>query len=312
LLPNPPEAHAHAEAISGDGSTVGGRAGFPGATGYHGYRSSQPGVLEDLGTISELFDNSSIKSFSNDASVAVGIAAPDSEFLLATRAIRWTAATGMVDLGNTRPGFVYNTATGVSRDGSVVVGTSSNGPQSDAFMWTEAAGMQILPPLPGSPDGYTFARKANFDGSIIVGESGQGTRVTLCMWRNGQPVNLGIPSNANGEAVDVNDDGTVVIGGLQTPTVSGAAIWTPSRGTEFLSTYLTDFGVTIPTGWSLTAVHAVSGDGMTFAGYANNTSTGQHQGFIATVPSPASFVPLFLVVSLGALRRSRNDLHDRK
>jgi uncharacterized membrane protein len=77
------------------------------------------------------------------------------------QAFRWTEATGAVNLG-VLPGYTHSTATGVSDDGSVVVGLSHdffldrdgpggeyrhNAPANRAFYWSQETGMQDLTQL---------------------------------------------------------------------------------------------------------------------------------------------------------------------
>ena len=87
------------------------------------------------------------KGVSADGSVVVG----ESESALGGEAMLWTSAGGMIGLGYL-PGHLpadgaESRAFGVSADGSVVVGQSqpdNNGMTSEAFVWTQANGMQRL------------------------------------------------------------------------------------------------------------------------------------------------------------------------
>src|SRR5205814_5239252 len=59
------------------------------------------------------------------------------------RAFRWTAATGMKDLGDF--GYAYASAYGVSGDGSIVVGEAWDASYNQrAFRWTAGGGLQDL------------------------------------------------------------------------------------------------------------------------------------------------------------------------
>ena len=80
------------------------------------------------------------------------------------RAFRWTAASGMRDLGDF--GYAFAEAYGVSGDGSVVVGQAWDANfQQRAFRWTAAGGLQDLGTL-GGP--YAEAAKVSANGLVIV------------------------------------------------------------------------------------------------------------------------------------------------
>ena len=85
---------------------------------------------------SEAFDVSA------DGSVVVGRGSSASGL----EAFRWTAASGMVGLGELPGGLFESRANGVSADGSVVVGRSRTDDISanEAFVWTQDNGMQSL------------------------------------------------------------------------------------------------------------------------------------------------------------------------
>ena len=83
------------------------------------------------------------------------------------RAFRWTAETGMQNLG-TLPGSNNSFAQGVSADGTVVVGTCfDTSRRGRVFRWTVNEGMQDLGGLPGYS--ITQAMAVSADGSVIVG-----------------------------------------------------------------------------------------------------------------------------------------------
>lgn len=85
--------------------------------------------------------SSAAKAVSADGATLVG--APDS--YAGTRAFRWTAAGGLVGLGDLRSGNGGNRALAASGDGSIIVGSADiNGDTPAAFIWTEGAGMQRL------------------------------------------------------------------------------------------------------------------------------------------------------------------------
>src|SRR5262249_39930903 len=153
--------------------------------------------------------------------------------------------------------------------------------------------------------GTSVANATNFDGSIVAGQSGLNGNATI--WVGGQPLDLGIPASASSSAAtSVNDNGTVVGLELVTSALPGfaAGAGPPARGAEPLANSLDASGVSVPLGWSLINCSAVSGDGLTFAGWARFT-TGETQGFVATVPAPGAVAPLFSLGVLVAERRRR-------
>jgi hypothetical protein len=88
---------------------------------------------------------------------------------LELNAFRWTADAGMESLGR-------NTleASGVSADGSIVVGAGFHEPfqthLTEAFRWTQAGGTQFLGVLPGMET--SVATAVSDDGQIVIGVSG--------------------------------------------------------------------------------------------------------------------------------------------
>ena len=143
--------------------------------------------LRDLGSLGG--PESMAHALSADGSVVVGrsdLNAP------ASHAFRWTAATGMVDLG-VLPGANDSSARGVSANGQVVVGFSNPGSVFRAFRWTQAGGMINLGTLGGD---YSMANAVSADGSVVVGGASTGAnqvraRLPLEEWRDVQPRHSG-------------------------------------------------------------------------------------------------------------------------
>ena len=82
------------------------------------------------------------------------------------RAFKWSQAGGFVNLG-VLPGYQSSSARDANHDGSIVVGTLSNGSGSEpqAFRWTQATGMQGL-------GANTRGIAISGDGSTVIGEFG--------------------------------------------------------------------------------------------------------------------------------------------
>jgi probable HAF family extracellular repeat protein len=127
-------------------------------------------------------------------------------------AFRWTPSGGMVGLGFL-PGDAW--ATGVSVDGSVVVGFSGGVGENPrmAFRWIEGAGMEDL----GWPDGGAWSRAmaVSADGSAVVGQWGTATewRGALLWTEDDGMSDLGsLPGGGIYYVLDVSADGSMVVG----------------------------------------------------------------------------------------------------
>src|SRR5262249_21120537 len=126
-----------------------------------------PASFQGLGFLPGSTNNSYVTGLSTNGSVAVGNSYVNGS---GDRAFPWAKGTGMVDLG-LLPGGLYADATGVSGDGSIVVGYCYVGSHLRAFSWTATTGMVEIGAMPGVT-GDTFARAISADGSTIVGRSG--------------------------------------------------------------------------------------------------------------------------------------------
>jgi uncharacterized membrane protein len=111
------------------------------------------------------------RAVSGDGSVVVGgYALPnpiDEEF----EAFRWTSSEGVVGLGDF-PGRNFESfATGVSADGSVIVGYGTIDAGFMGFRWTAATGLVPLGSAPAE-NGYSAAWDVSADGQTVVGTTG--------------------------------------------------------------------------------------------------------------------------------------------
>ncbi|MHB1034843.1 MAG: hypothetical protein ACYC0Y_09370 [Pirellulales bacterium] len=123
---------AEAHAASADGSVIIGDWGTP-SSGHRGFLWNQADGFLDLGD--DVFWAADVSA---DGSVVVGGRWIGGDIWLGAEAFRWTAAGGMVGLGNLSPGLNDNgEATGVSADGSVVVGYGS---QIRPLVWDASHG----------------------------------------------------------------------------------------------------------------------------------------------------------------------------
>jgi probable HAF family extracellular repeat protein len=305
LLPGMPMA-TFATAMSSSGSVLGGTFIQDSTSRQRAFRRVGEGPIENLGILSGRTESYGL-GISGDGSAVVGYCYTASTNF--GEAFRWTETGGMQGIGYLRPNGVSSRANAISRDGTTIVGDSqSNGhfTPTEAFVWTQSGGMQGLPLLPGSPYPETYARAVSANGSVIVGAgetpSGHGHAVR---WEAGVALDLGtVGDRWFSTALAVSDDGSVIGG-----TTSGggppdtAFVWTSPLGMISLADYLSIHGISMPSSFLPQQVDAISGDGLTFAGYGRNTLTGHWEGFVATVPSPGSAV--FLLAPLFACRRRR-------
>ena len=210
---------------------------------------------------------------------------------------RWSAITGMVDLGNLspQPNTSSSAASAVSADGLTVIGTS----ESQAYRWSQGGGMAGLGYLPGTTS--SVAADASADGSVIVGSYLLG-EVPFRWTENLGMVALDTPCLAcGGRAYAVSGDGSVTVGWSES-AFSGPSgfpfIWDEVRGMQDVGQILVSHGIDL-TGWSLGAAIGVSSDGFTILGAGQNPS-GNPNYWVASIPPPSA-VPASNAVSKGLL-----------
>lgn len=123
------------------------------------------------------------------------------------------AAASLTPLGDLPGGPFTSDASGVSSDGSVVVGSSN----SQAFRWTRDGGMVGLGDLAGGGF-FSWANGVSADGSVIVGSGVSAYGQEAFRWTSGDGmVGLGYWPGVPGEdpysaATGVSGDGSVVVG----------------------------------------------------------------------------------------------------
>jgi probable HAF family extracellular repeat protein len=140
------------------------------------------------------------------------------------------AAPFFIGLGDLPGGTFNSSATSVSADGLVVVGSSSSASGGEAFRWTQGGGMVGLGDLAGGPFGSS-ATGLSADGSVVVGSSAVETASShgeppfrtyyrAFRWtQSGGMVSLGLLSNSSdttsfGYAVSANGSVTVGMSGV--------------------------------------------------------------------------------------------------
>ncbi|MGQ9881823.1 MAG: PEP-CTERM sorting domain-containing protein, partial [Armatimonadota bacterium] len=226
----------------------------------------------------------------------------------------------------------YSTATGVSADGSVVVGWAQDASGSPrAFRWTASGGMQDLGTLGGY---YSAATDVSADGSVVVGRIPYGYYYHAFRWENGVTQDLGTLGGYYSTATGVSADGSVVVGWAKDASGYWRAFRWENGGMQDLGTLggyyseandvsadgsvvvgraeeayderafrwtpsggMEDLNQTyaslLTNGSILYGALAVSLDGRFIVGYGLNAATGRTEGFLlAPVPEPGTLVPL--------------------
>jgi probable HAF family extracellular repeat protein len=165
LLPD--TINSRADAVSADGSVVVGISWSN--LRQEPFRWTRAGGMVGLGFLPGADVPAGFANgVSSDGSVIVGASRSASVGETGFEGFRWTAASGMVSVGDLSGGSFRSPANAVSADGSVVVGQSESSSGSEGFRWTSASGIIGLGDLAG---GF-FSSSANgvsADGSIIVG-----------------------------------------------------------------------------------------------------------------------------------------------
>jgi probable HAF family extracellular repeat protein len=182
------------------------------------------GGIEDLGTLPG-GTYSAAYAVSGDGLVVVGEADDAS---MVPRAIRWTAATGMQDLGSITVPSNLASARAANGDGSVVVGYAhDSGGLPRAFHWTALGGMQDLGTLGGD---RAEALALSADGTVVTGVANNihGQTRAFRFTSVGGMVDLGSLGGVHSYATAVSADGNVVVG--RSANQQRAFRWTAGGG----------------------------------------------------------------------------------
>jgi probable HAF family extracellular repeat protein len=139
-------------------------------------------------------------------------------------------------LGDLPGGEYFSEVSGISGDGSTIVGWSSSAASGaadrQAFRWRQRDGMIALPPLPGGPVRCN-AGTASRNGAVIVGDAALGEGSQAVLWdAAGQIVPLGdLPGGQTiGTARGVSEDGQIIVGSSGSAPGWEAFRWTSAGG----------------------------------------------------------------------------------
>ncbi|HVE17366.1 MAG TPA: hypothetical protein VNB29_11560, partial [Chthoniobacterales bacterium] len=163
---------------------------------------------------------------------------------------------------------VTSSATGVSADGKVVIGnsTDSNG-LTHAFRWTKESGMTSLSSIPAGT--HSEANGISADGKIIVGAYFAQNSWEAFRWTEETgAVSLGhITTIAPliDKALAISADGSTIVGSGR----GGAFIWTAAHQMQSISQVIANGGIDLNYEWALTSASRVSADGSIIFGGGN-------------------------------------------
>ena len=204
-------------AMTSDGSVVIGTSDTASGTKYFRW-TADAGMVEFSVPVPAPYTDFEISAIADDGTTVAGhfrrLAPENPNSLYEEEAFRWNTS-GDLDLFGHLANSYNKTdfVTGISRDGSVVVGGANNElGLTDPYIWTEQTGLQSI--IEGSePDYYSSAPNAvSGDGSTIVGsyhrQSLPGSAAFRWTAGNGFEV-LDDPTET---ASAVNNDGSVIAG----------------------------------------------------------------------------------------------------
>ncbi|MEM7384817.1 MAG: Calx-beta domain-containing protein, partial [Verrucomicrobiota bacterium] len=171
----------------------------------------------------------------------------------------------LTELGDLPGSSWQGSGSGVSNDGSVVVGNGRTASGFRPFRWTAATGMVELAGL-GNAGG---AAAISNDGSTTVGNSSNGAAQPVYWINDGAAQLLPLLSgDTTGEANDVNEDGSVITGHSDDTPV----FWLKSGATWSVE------AIPFLTGQTVGQARGISGDGRWITGHNGNSGT--YRGFL--------------------------------
>ena len=240
-----------------------------------GWEETMPPIPPDGGLLDEAYG--SAWGLSENGETLVGLYWRPGQPGGSAHPSRWTQTSGVVDLGTTSGSGRANDA---NADGTVIVGWEEETTGVwQPTVWVNGARTRLTP-----TEGFCEAVKVNPAGSIIGGSSWipGGNLADAALWRwNGSSWVEEILGHLEGtfphygyvQCNDLTDDGTVIVGYNRFDFGSSTGfIWTQATGMVAVTEFLIDNGVTIPAGFILTNLLAISASGDIMAGIGQDTT----------------------------------------
>ena len=149
------------------------------------------------------------------------------------------------------------------------------------------------------------ANRMSANGLVIVGSAENGSFDDRAFrWTQaGGMQDLGTLGGDESEALGVSGDGSIIVGWAEDSGYESRAFrWRAGVGMENLNTV---FAGLLTDGSLLYEARAISPDGLHIVGYGYNAATERDEGFLLTIPEPATAVLLAGGVAVLAARRGR-------
>lgn len=184
-------------------------------------------------------------------------------------AFLWSESNGMVDLGdigNSGLTFAYN----ISKDGSVIVGASSENGSYQPVKWINDQPNPIRLEVLNQPLTEGAAYYVSSDNSTIVGYSGRNPKLA-CKWVNNHIISLenSLTNHTESMAFGCSQDGSKIIGYYIENNIYHAFIY-DSSGMHNLQEYLQSKYCVNLGGISLLEARGISDDGKCITGMSQN------------------------------------------
>ncbi len=268
----------NAGTIAGTVGVNGGAEGGGDDLGAYAPIGTAPILLTD-----PLQDNSGPYDIADDGT-AVGLSF-EHGFAGTAFAFVWTTAEGMVALPVNRPSN-FSRANAISADGRVIIGwNDQDSGDRTAVVWRDRVPMDVLDPE-GDVVGEASGVSAN--GRYVVGSNYVDAEGNVGSWTlNLATGDMELIPNM-GFAFGVSNDGKTVVGAngfFDTPP-RAALIWQRGVGTQLLTDYLAEQGVSVPAGWDPAlagGLGAISGDATLLGGWSLGPTGGNQSYLIHTV-----------------------------
>ena len=183
-------------------------------------------------------------------------------------------------------------------------------------LWTAEYGLRNLPGVDSPTFIFATVRDLSGDGSRAVGISvssdaaapgGAVTKGGYWAIHNGSASQFVVVPGFSSMAF-VSDNGSTMFGYGENYDANSNAemlIWTATGGTVPFIEYMAAANIQLPTDWSTFSIDSMSGDGLSFAGFATASDGFTDFGFVVTVPGPTTAVMVLGVAGLLGSRRRR-------